>query len=70
LQFGLELFILFMTSKLVIYKIYKTIELVFRVLALMLIAAFSMGISSYYSKIKGETKEVNQALIVNLRLLP
>jgi len=36
-----------------------TIELVFRVLALMLIAAFSIGISIYYSKIKGKTKEVN-----------
>ncbi len=34
-----------------------TIELVFRVLALMLIAAFSIGISIYYSKIKGKTKE-------------
>lgn len=34
-----------------------TIELVFRVLALMLIAAVSIGISIYYSKIKGKTKE-------------
>jgi len=33
-----------------------TIELVYRVLALMLIAAFSIGISIYYSKLKGKTK--------------